>query len=215
MAKVEGEMRDQYVIAHYCAWVKIECSKGSACPWHVPFMKPELIRPDGKYKGPCKGTFKYGYCKCSVEHYNRLDKKTIPCPYEHWVQTEEPVVVDGVPTGRMNLIWCMVKEEGLKTPMPSCKATVAGVLDGNRSEARNKGKEREGEDLMLAGKQQVAIGRDATHETYERKDMSAMDKLNFVDKIQGVMEKGQELAEEGRMMLGNASRRRQGTKWDK
>jgi len=99
--------------------------------------------------------------------------------------------------------------------MPTCQATVTGVLDGNRAEARNKGRESEGEDLMLAGKQQIAIGREATHETYERKDMTAMDKIEFVVKIQGAMEKGQELADEGKWMLGVASRRPQATSWDK
>jgi len=103
----------------------------------------------------------------------------------------------------------------LRAPMPSCQATVSGVLDGNRAEARNKGREREGQDLVLVGKQQVAIGREATHETYDRNDMSAIDKIDLVIKIQGAMEKGQELAEEGKFIIGSASRLRQTTSWAK
>jgi len=151
-----------------------------------------------------------------VEHFHRTDKVTMPCPYEHWVQTDEPEVgTNGIQTGQMTRVWNQVTEAELRAPMPSSQATVAEVLDGNRSEARNKGREREGEDLVLVGKQQVAIGREATHEAYDRKDMSAMDKIDFVVKIQGAMEKGQELVEEGKLIIRNATRRRQATQWNK
>jgi len=63
--------------------------------------------------GPCKGAFKLGYCRCYVEHFNRLDKQTIPCPYEHWVLAEEPEVgAGGVQTGRITTAWYQLARRG-------------------------------------------------------------------------------------------------------
>jgi len=199
------------VIEHFCAKEKLQCSKGASCPWWVPYLKPETAAAEPTYKGPCKNAFKIGHCRCFVEHHNRTDKTTAKCPYDHWVLVEES---ENDANGQPKREWYKLSEAGLKVPMPSCKVTVAEVLNGNRAEAKYKARERDGQDHVVTGRQQIAIGREATHETYERQDLSAMEKLGNVERIQVVIEKGQELVDEGKIAVGDATRRRQG-QWNK
>ena len=89
---------------------------------------------------------------------------------------------------------------------------MQGILSGNKAEAKNKAREREGADLVLTGKEHRAIGRQATHEAMES-NMSAIDKLNIAMNVQQAMEKGADLVEEGKSMISGATHRRQATTW--
>jgi len=213
-----AEQWAQYAMQHFCEATGMPCSR-NLCVWQVPWKKS--TQEDSLPMGPCKSMFKEGFCRCSVEHHNRKDKKVPPCPFEHWVRRVEEVLEDVTnedgtkstrPTGRWQSIWLMVKKEALKTPLPSSGASVQGILSGNKSEVKNKAQEREGADLVRTGREHREVGRQATHEVMEA-NMSALDRLNVVMNVQQTMEKGADLVEEGKSLMGEATHRRQATTW--
>ena len=109
---------------------------------------------------------------------------------------------------RFYFIFKTLQQKGCKNKLHErlfAKRIINHVLRGNRQIAKDKGKMREGQDIVLAGKEQQNISLTATHEISADKSISAMEKVEMILKVQSTYNEGEILEKKGKEKVGWAA----------